>query len=224
MLDDQTMRAHPLNSPGPFYVEDGCCTACMAAPDQAPGLIQFDEGSGHCFMARQPNTEIEVYRMIRAAHVAELSCIRYRGKDPDILTRLADLGLAEVCDDSAVVKAARFRNQVTFRWTGSSSALTDQLTEAHRRERSHTRISAGGTDNNVALELHWGIEQANGRATISVVRLGSDEWRGEVGAVPIAATPSVAIGLDDALQAVGASDVAWSSASDLELTPARWPV
>jgi hypothetical protein len=110
----ERIRPHPQNVDGPFYVADGCCTACGVPSTSAPELFAWDSRD-HCFVARQPSTPHETNQMLRAVRGAELNCIRYRGVDSDILSRFAELGVPELCD-----KGARFdirpvvRNQVTF--------------------------------------------------------------------------------------------------------------
>ena len=35
----QDNRPHPMNVPGPFYVLNGCCTACDVPVSEAPDLF-----------------------------------------------------------------------------------------------------------------------------------------------------------------------------------------
>lgn len=63
---------HPKNAPGPFYVVDGCCVTCLAPHAQAPEMMGFDEAEGHCFVARQPVTDDEVYRAVRAVWASDI--------------------------------------------------------------------------------------------------------------------------------------------------------
>ena len=137
------IRPHPQNVDGPFYVADGCCTACGVPSTSAPDLFAWDSRD-HCFVARQPSTAHETNQMLRAVRGAELNCIRYRGVDSDILSRFAELGVPELCD-----KGARFdvrpvlRNQVTFSLPPDGNLSADLLAEQFR---SHfLAISAGGS-------------------------------------------------------------------------------
>jgi hypothetical protein len=91
-------KRHPLNVPGPFYVESGCCTACMAPHVQAPDMMGFDEAEGHCFVQRQPQSKEEVYKAMRAVWSTETDCLRYAGNDQEILRRLVELGGGGLCD------------------------------------------------------------------------------------------------------------------------------
>jgi hypothetical protein len=92
-----TRLRHPGNAPGDFYVENGCCLACGAPENVAPDLI--DGGtSQHCRFVRQPETPQELDRAIRAVWASCVSCVRYGGRNPDVLRRLALDGLADVCD------------------------------------------------------------------------------------------------------------------------------
>ena len=51
----ERVRPHPEHATGPFYVEDGCCTACGVPEAMAPKLFAWD-GNSHCFVKRQPVT------------------------------------------------------------------------------------------------------------------------------------------------------------------------
>lgn len=105
---------HPKNAPGPFYVEYGCCTACDVPFAEAPELFSYDS-ENHCFVRRQPTTKDEANRMFRAAFFAELRCIRYRGDDPATIQRLAEAGLADLCDSAPVSSVKEvYRNHATF--------------------------------------------------------------------------------------------------------------
>lgn len=110
----ETIRPHPLNVLGPWYVVDGCCTACDVPFVEAPGHFAYD-GTNHCYVKRQPTSKEELNRMLRAAWAAELQCIRYRGQDPEVLRRLGEIGepnLGDVPPPPSVRPV--FRNHVTF--------------------------------------------------------------------------------------------------------------
>ena len=92
---------HPANVPGPFYVEDGCCIFCGVWEDIAPDLLAWSgEGaSDHCYVARQPETDEEVGRMIEAMRVNDVDCIRVRRCGAALARRLKEEGLAAQIDD-----------------------------------------------------------------------------------------------------------------------------
>lgn len=105
---------HPKNAPGPFYVVNGCCTACMVPHVMAPTLMGFDEAEGHCFFSRQPADEEELYRAVLAVRSSELQCLRYGGDDTGVLQRLAEIGEADACDHTPPRGAGLvLRNHVT---------------------------------------------------------------------------------------------------------------
>ena len=117
-------KSHPKNAEGPFYVEDGMCLSCRAAQEQAPALMGYDEeGAGHCYIRRQPANDEETYRAVRALWSSEARAIRYRGDDLQVLRRIAELGLADMCDHP-VPEASWpvLRNYVTFEVVTSSSS------------------------------------------------------------------------------------------------------
>jgi hypothetical protein len=94
---------HPLNAPGPFYVEHHLCINCMLPVAQAPDLMAFHDGDGehHCYFKRQPRTSEETEQAIAAIGVNCCGAIRYAGCDPSILRKLADLDREDHCDAGA---------------------------------------------------------------------------------------------------------------------------
>jgi hypothetical protein len=110
------VKPHPQNVPGPFYVEDGCCITCGVPIDAAPDNFGWTEAGDHCFVKRQPVGLEETDRTLRAMWSAEVDCIRYRGDDPSILTRIAQFGQAGSCDSApAAVADEIIRDRVSFR-------------------------------------------------------------------------------------------------------------
>jgi hypothetical protein len=91
------MQPHRLNVVGPFYVVDGCCTACGVPEAVAPQLFAWD-GSNHCYVRKQPTGPDEMRQMVDAIAGAELPCIRYRGRDQDVLLALKNIGEIDQCD------------------------------------------------------------------------------------------------------------------------------
>jgi len=106
-------KPHKENAPGPFYVCDGCCTACDVPFAEAPGMFAYDSAN-HCYVKRQPETHDELNKMLRAVHGAELECIRYRGNDTDVRRRLAESGLSHLSDIPISGIKPVSRNHVTF--------------------------------------------------------------------------------------------------------------
>jgi hypothetical protein len=92
-----TKIAHPLNAPGDFYVEDGCCTSCALPFTEAPGHFKYDE-SDHCYVCKQPSSATDEDNMINAVSVSEVGCIRYAGSDLEILRKLVSVNAREQCD------------------------------------------------------------------------------------------------------------------------------
>src|SRR4030095_667258 len=118
-------KPHPNNVDGPFYVENGCCLSCDIPKSEAPGHFEYDDDF-HCYVSCQPQTQDETTKMIRVAWEAELQCIRYRGTDPDILRRLAELELRDICDIEPPEEIRPvIRNHVRF--TDSQAVTSKQL-------------------------------------------------------------------------------------------------
>lgn len=125
------IRPHPKNVTGPFYVEYGCCTACDVPMQEAPNHFAYDSDN-HCYVCQQPNNASDTTDMIGTAWMAELRCIRYRGDDPDILRRFAELGLREICDVQPPHHISPvIRNHVEFSLIGNTELATPQQLAAH---------------------------------------------------------------------------------------------
>lgn len=90
-------KRHSLNVIGPFYVEDGCCTACGVPDSLAPDLFGGADDV-HCFVKRQPHTSSDLDAMMRVMVTQEVGCIRYAGSDDALLRRLSEDGEAGQCD------------------------------------------------------------------------------------------------------------------------------
>lgn len=88
----------PLNVPGDFYVEDGCCTSCGMPASEAPELFACAP-DGHCYVRKQPSSAKEMWQMIGAFTVQDIGCIRYKGKNRVVQIRLIGAGEGDQCDD-----------------------------------------------------------------------------------------------------------------------------
>jgi hypothetical protein len=156
-------KPHPLNVAGPFYVEDGCCTACGVPQLFARELFDEDEES-HCFVRRQPETKRELDSMIRVVASQELQCIRYRGVDDAILRRLTEAGEDGQCDAPTPhgLRALR-RDHVSFvpadlGATSSGRELLERLTRYLSAQPQHYRFSAITVDEGEArasVSISW---------------------------------------------------------------------
>ena len=130
-------KAHPSNAPGPFYVEDGCCITCGVPHEIAPDLFAWTEDESHCFVRRQPTAASDVDRMIEAMWSSEADCIRYRGTDAALLTRIAQFGAADRCDVDSGPILAQIRNLVVFR-----SALGEEDSAVGLADRFRAALEA----------------------------------------------------------------------------------
>jgi ferredoxin len=87
----------PENSPGAFYVEDGCCTSCGMPSTVAPSLFSY-ANDGHCYVSKQPSDGKEIFQMIEAFAVQDIGCIRYKGSNRVIQIKLIAVGEGDQCD------------------------------------------------------------------------------------------------------------------------------
>lgn len=113
-------KPHRLNVEGPFYVEDGCCTACGVPEAIAPEMFAYD-ASTHCYVKRQPETVAELESALQVVRSQELGCVRYRGTDSVVLRRLAEAGESATCDHPLAGVEPILRNVVSFVASGEST-------------------------------------------------------------------------------------------------------
>lgn len=178
---NQPIKPHPKNASGPFYVEFGCCTACDVPMVEAPGLFAYDSDN-HCFVKRQPESSEEVTNAISAAWCAELQCIRYRGDDPDVLRRLAELDLRELCDVEPPANIVPLiRNHVTFVTNLDSAArlagrFREYLTSLNTDGLREFRFRAiQESDDSAAFECAW-YEEDFHAIRVSAVAETESRW------------------------------------------------
>jgi len=164
LVMDEPIQPHPKNVDGPFYVEYGCCTACDVPMQEAPDHFAYD-GDNHCYVCRQPQDTIQTTGMIGTAWMAEFQCIRYRGNDPDVLRRFAELDLREICD----IEPPRhikpiIRNHVEFTVVSAPTIATaqqlaeefiDHLNSQNNEWRQFTIRQVQTSTNSASLEFSW---------------------------------------------------------------------
>ncbi len=157
---------HPDNVSGPFYVENGCCLSCGIPEGIAPEIFTWAPDQSHCFVSRQPETEDETDRTLRALLSAEVECIRYRGYDIDVRRRIAEFGSGHCCDEPLPGVRPVLRDRVAFR---SAHAGDDPLALAERLRTYLAEQDAAQAatmrdyfrDENVALEERVRTELIN---------------------------------------------------------------
>ena len=142
-----------MNAEGPFYVVDGCCTACGVPEATAPEMFAYDSAT-HCYVRRQPVSDDEVERALQVIRGQELGCVRYRGTDAVILRRLAEAGESASCDFPPIGLEPVLRNVVTFVVNRAGPLSLDEFL-GYIRDQLHwhdirTRHVAGAT-----LSLSW---------------------------------------------------------------------
>jgi hypothetical protein len=118
-----------------FYVKPDCCLLCGVPESIAPEL--FETGENHCMIKRQPITEVEVDKALRAMWSSEFDCIRYAGSDEAILRRLGQSGMSSQADDPrAATAVALTRDRVTFTLPGTlgGSTAAKKIAEVFRRD------------------------------------------------------------------------------------------
>ena len=94
-------KPYPKNVDGPFYVEDGCCISCGVWAEEGSEFLRLEQESEfgwHCYFYRQPKTEADYDKVFAAIGLADVTCMRYRGSDPEVLQRMLDRGEGPQCD------------------------------------------------------------------------------------------------------------------------------
>jgi hypothetical protein len=177
-----TRIRHPQNAPGPFYVEDGCCTLCGVPETLAPEM--FGSDTSHCFVKRQPESTGDIDRAIEVMWSSEVRCVRYSGTDLDILRRLAQLGEADLTDAPQPVGVVwQQRNHAAVSTTDDTlRTLTAEqvamLLTAHLQGRAlgEYSIVRGPCSAQVCeISINW-FEFRFHRVVISVVERADVRW------------------------------------------------
>jgi len=212
MSEPRPEGRYPLNTPGPFYVQHACCIGCGAPEAEAPELMAFDETETSCYFRRQPTTPDETYHAIRAVWASCICAVRYSGRDPDVLRRLAELGEASACDHPpAPLPEPLVRTHVTFQY---------QVDARHPGQENHGQeIAAGMIAGLVARHAGAKATQPRYQGTAWTFRVTIWEWARpiEVRGQPVQDAeqtwllqfkvlagdllPAYAFGIDDSLRA-----------------------
>jgi hypothetical protein len=228
---EKPVERYERNSCGPFYVEAGACIACGAPERSSPDLIRFRGEENHCYFFKQPTTSEETSRAIRALWANCCGALRYGGTDPDVLRRLADLDLADQCDERVTTpRRLIVRNCATFsfdcgvlghRSCGKeiercvSTGLTDEISAIKVRRR-HSLCST------VRFGYTWYKDIPGIEVTIRRVSLPGRTWLLSLkGRQP--AEVSNAMLVDDILRAEGRfKDIRWYTEYDWLSGGKRW--
>jgi len=86
--------------PGRYYV-DSQCIDCDLCRETAPANFMRNETAGFSYVYKQPESKDQLCRMVKAVAGAELACIRYRGRDKQVLRLLKKEGCTNQCDFQA---------------------------------------------------------------------------------------------------------------------------
>lgn len=132
MWDMGANKRHSKNAPGPFYVVQGECISCRTPESVAGGLMSYDEGRDNgCFFVRQPVDESETSAAVLAVQASCCGAVRYGGKDPEILRRLAALDCSYQLDHAdLVVGKPSLSTCARFRFLGEGNASSQEILQA----------------------------------------------------------------------------------------------
>jgi hypothetical protein len=96
-------EAYPENAPGDFYVVRDECIFCGAPHVMAPDLIawahDFSGQPHHCYFKKQPETEAEIDRAVKACSANCCGSYRYAGSDKQIERKLRKAGCGGAIED-----------------------------------------------------------------------------------------------------------------------------
>lgn len=83
-----------------FWVHPDECVYCGVCHPEAPGIFVWRNAHDRdkvSELARQPESQDEVYGVINAMDVCCCECIFYGGRDPKIISRLQGMDLRKDC-------------------------------------------------------------------------------------------------------------------------------
>jgi hypothetical protein len=220
MMDtDVKLLLTPEGAPKQFYVEPDCCLLCGVPESIAPEL--FATGENHCALKRQPTTDIEVDKVIRAMWSSEVDCIRYSGTDETILRRLGQAGMSDQADDpraASAVPLTRDRVTFTFPEVGGGPSAVPTIAEAFRRylKRDGITVLPAFLGRNI-VRLSWFGHQFHA-VTFQCVE-------GELTMAGVLTSKSALVGLawrvDDWLRFKGATAISWQASENSECEDGR---
>ncbi|MBT6493276.1 MAG: ferredoxin [Planctomycetaceae bacterium] len=131
---------------------------------EAPHHFAYD-GDNHCYVCRQPQSGAETTDMIGTAWMAEFECIRYRGNDPDVLRRLAELDLRRICDiepPSQIIPVIRNHVRITIIGTPATDSsqqlakeFINHLASQNNEWRQFKTKTIRSSANASSLEFAW---------------------------------------------------------------------
>ncbi len=151
--------------------------SCTVPQSEAPDLFgQTSEPCYHCFVKKQPNTPEETERMLATIRLSELHCIRYRGMDPAIFSRISASGDLDVCDHEPPPEAELgFRTHATFRFPDSEipqpSILAIQFKKFLKAREQIRKERWGTVARFLRMKFSWWPP-----ADSVVFRFGSSSW------------------------------------------------
>lgn len=216
-------KPHPENTPGDFYVEDGCCIACGVPEDAAPETFGWASDGHHCVVKRQPVSARDIDRMLVAICSAEADCIRYRGTDDEIARRIAESGHADLLDRPAQRVRPKLRSQVRFsaRAGDTPALLADRLRAWLTSEPDpflYLRVKRARPWSRHVVVYAWDFGFGP-RAHYNQIRFGPGVRAGEFRATLRSGYPGAGVGLalsihDWLTDDDGASDVRWFAADE----------
>jgi hypothetical protein len=128
--DKKLPNRYPENTQGDFYVENEVCITCGAPESVAPDLIEHSKLEyGHCYFKKQPKSHDEIERAISAMDVSCIAGLRYGGTDENILKRIYEKGLEDLCDNKPIRKYKMIVwSKVTFNYAGTMQELSNSIT------------------------------------------------------------------------------------------------
>lgn len=200
-----------ITNEGDFYVEPDCCLLCGVPEDIAPEV--FQTGEDYCFVRRQPNSQDEVDRTIRAMWASEVDCIRYRGHDAALLERLAKAGMTNQADHphlpdmpSAPRDRVSFSMPAGINPPASASQIADDL-------RRYLRASGKKVlPRMLGRRIVWVSWFRNRFHRVHLVDDGAGRFVAQLRSR--IAPQGLAWLVDDWLRAKGADDVRWEATGD----------
>ncbi|AXU20021.1 hypothetical protein C7W88_14800 [Novosphingobium sp. THN1] len=195
---------------GDFYVEANCCLLCGVPEDVAPEI--FQTGKDYCFVIRQPCSPKEVDRTIRAMWASEVDCVRYRGRDPLMLERLARAGMKDQADYGESLNTPLLaRDTVSFEMPEVRSHMTPVWFAHEFRAdlRGKGKIVLPALFGKHSVWVSWFKNRFH---RVHFADAGQGRFVASLG--PTSAVQGLGWLLDDWLIAKGAKDIFWEKTGD----------
>jgi hypothetical protein len=161
---------------------------------------------------RQPTTDDETYRAIRAVWVSCCGALRYDGSDSEVTRRLYNVGESEQVDrPSSVLHHSQPRRVATVACPAvtASDVLRRIAQDLVAHYSNSTFVELASDDRSAMVVYSWPNGRPGARLTVQPSWDGVGRWSIEIEASDSHATRRIGVELDDVFGRIGLREARW---------------